>query len=238
MKCLSQSHKTDLSPKGWRNVIQYLDPGDTCLAACPFSTPKCRAACLRTAGRFADPGTRAAGQEARTKAYLASPASYKARLVAEVLGSWRWHKARGHGLAVRLNGTSDLDWSGLWDSRFNGVTFYEYTKRPWKVRPRHAQRLAYSISEHPASWDRAHEYLENGQYVAVVVATEADKACILAARSLEAARSKFLAVDGDQHDLFFLHPRGSVLVLKAKGRARRPEAMGFVKTAAEVLANL
>ncbi|NJN64746.1 MAG: hypothetical protein HC882_07625 [Acidobacteria bacterium] len=104
------------------------------------------------------------------------------------------------------------------------MKFYDYTKNfkrmerflsdPWWYPNYH---LTFSRSE--KNEDECRKVLAMGGNVSTVLRGQAEL--------LRRFGPKISAVDGDAHDLTFLHPPGSVLVLKAKGAARR-DTTGFV----------
>lgn len=130
--------------------------------------------------------------------------------------------------AVRFNGTSDLDWNALAISvgvdlpkelDNLGIIRYEYTKVPrrWKQTNVH---WTFSLSEHPKSEEWAVEYLKEGYNVAIVFKTPPT--------SYSIGNREYAVIDGDQHDLRFLDPKGCIVGLKAKGWAKH-DTTGFVR---------
>jgi len=123
--------------------------------------------------------------------------------------------------AVRLNGTSDIAWerSGLMD-KFPSVPFYDYTKNPLRF----AQflngklpanyRLTFSRSE--TNEAQCLEFLARGGNVSVVFR-----------KSLPKTWKGYPVVNGDETDLRFLDPKGVVVGLVAKGKAKN-DVSGFV----------
>ena len=217
---------------GYLTLIQYLSPANLSgHNVCPYSTEGCRSSCLNTAGRggiIKSGETTNAIQTARlrrTLSWLSDPAKHIDLLEADILLGHEVAHKRGMKLAVRLNGTSDIDW-GLTRlfKKFGrngvGVRFYDYTKAPFKARKRTLTKnpdyhLTYSVSEKPDSIADAREYLAHGINAAVVF------------KNKPATFEGLPVVDGDAHDLRFLDPRGCYVGLKAKGRARK-DVSGFV----------
>ena len=131
---------------------------------------------------------------------------------------------RGRKLAVRLNGTSDLPWESypVNDPRylapnlmcaFPNVQFYDYTKNPIRMR-RFLIQLDWPSNYH-LTFSRSET---NDADVASLQAAGATVAIVATADA---------GVDGNAHDLTFLHPNGSTLWLTPKGPARGDES-GFV----------
>src|SRR5499426_461730 len=199
---------------------------------CGSATPECIKLCLNTAGRG---GIMAKGQttnailearKRRTRAYFADPAAFMDRLSAEIDRATR----RGRPFVVRVNGTSDLPKVALeLASRHPDVTFYDYTKhaRPWE-RQRANYTLVFSRTE--ANDAACFEALAHGVNVAVVFDTKRGEA-------LPATYYGVPVVDGDITDLRYLDPRGVVVGLRAKGRARTVWS-GFVVRVADLPPNV
>jgi hypothetical protein len=127
-------------------------------------------------------------------------------------------------LAVRLNGTSDLPWENLGGElgltlmeRHPDLTFYDYTKNPKRmyrylagVMPEN-YKLTFSRSE--SNEDLADKFVRRGGNVAVVFTTPKGN-------TLPETYLGRPVIDGDEHDLRFLDPRGVVVGLRAKGKAK------------------
>lgn len=142
---------------------------------------------------------------------------------------------------VRLNGTSDIDWlripchgeatsPHIFDV-FPEIQFYDYTKVAKRMRldlPRN-YHLTLSYSEATTRYtDIVRAAHQEGASLVVVVRNAAEKARYMrGTRRIEGQRKGARRIDGDAHDLRFLDPRGAIIFLKAKGRARS-DASGFV----------
>jgi hypothetical protein len=145
----------------WETSILYLAPAmiaDGTTNLCPGSTPGCRAACLYSAGR----GQMNSVQEARVRKarwLINRPRQFVAALVADLERLVKRQRRTGIRQAVRLNGTSDVDWSTYRVKRdnatfdnvfaaFSELQFYDYTKVGarigWSIPNYH---LTFSASE-------------------------------------------------------------------------------------------
>lgn len=123
--------------------------------------------------------------------------------------------------SIRPNGTTDLPWETKRNSRgenlielFADLQWYDYTKNPARAANSGAANyfLAYSYNE-KSDPRFVRELLENGGSVAMVFNTKrgADLP-----RSWMIDGAIFDVVDGDQHDLIYKQPRGSVIGLRYK----------------------
>lgn len=219
---------------GFLTGILYLAPAAISgHEVCPKSSPGCRAACLYTAGR----GIYARTQNSRinrTKWFFEHRESFMETVVHDVEKLVR--KAERDGLvpAVRLNGTSDIAWEKIRVVRngisyrnmmtaFPTVQYYDYSK----VLGRSAAlalpnyHLTFSLAENNDA--DAREALQQGYNVAVVVNTKRKEV-------KPALWDGLPTVNGDEHDVRLLDPKGGhVVLLTAKGKARYDNS-GFVRT--------
>lgn len=214
--------------RGYLTAVLHLAPANVAGlgTVCARATAGCMATCLNTAGRggiMPHGATTNAIQEARKRrtAYLRLDRAGFVDAVSREIETLQRRAAReGLTLVVRINGTSDLP--GLAReiaARFPTVTFYDYTKLPraWE-RETANYKLTFSRSENNES--DVLDAMAHGLNVAVVFSTGKGKA-------LPATYLGRTVIDGDVSDLRFLDPRGVIVGLRAKGKARR-DASGFV----------
>ena len=216
--------KSDKSGLGYLSAIQYLAPASTSgRNVCPHASPGCVAACLYTAGRGRTNGVQNARLN-RTHLFFENRQLYWETLETELDKFGKRADRLGKIPSVRLNGTSDLPWERLRPElfdRFDGFQFYDYTKNPNRML-RFADgelpenyHLTFSRSE--TNDNDCRKVLRNGGNVAVVFRNDDFPKWHMGAP----------VVNGDQHDLTFVHDAGSVLALYAKGKAK-PDCSGFV----------
>ena len=234
---------------GFLTAVLHLAPSNLSGIAnvCSRATKGCIAACLNTAGRG---GIIKAGEItnaiqlcriARTRFLFEDTREFLSKLDSEIASHVRASRKLGLTPAVRLNGTSDLDWSKLptknWGelsadlirfrSESDKVVFYDYTKRAdlfdTYMQKRFPIELAFSRAETDANKRVAAAILRRpgtGGRVAAVFDTPKGKA-------LPETFNGVSVVDGDEHDLIFKHAGPVVIGLRAKGKARR-DSTGFV----------
>lgn len=209
--------------KGVLTGILYLAPhtlggGKT---LCPFSTAGCRAVCLYSAGRGAFTNVQNA-RIRKTKEFLADPVAFCDKLAEDIKALVKMAQAKGMVPAVRLNGTTDIEWEkyGI-IQRFPDVQFYDYTKWPPFKRFLSVPRpdnydITYSWSEAAhapqwaAMWQRKHVN------TAVVFDQKLPDTFLIGATRRQ-------VIDGDESDLRFRDPKGCIVGLKTKGKARSAE---------------
>lgn len=216
---------------GYMTGVLYLAPFKLSgINVCPMAElAACHGPCLNTAGRGVFPNV----QDARirkTVLFHENREEFMRLLVLDIMRLITRADAQGFMPVVRLDGTSDIKWENI-DFTFDGIhynnifemfpftQFYDYTKIPGRnVADIHNYDLTFSYSGTPAFQPYVQRAVDAGMRIAVVFRTRA------------AIPKTFLGmpcVDGDESDLRFLDPKGVVVALYAKGRARLDQS-GFV----------
>lgn len=194
---------------------------------CPMASLACTAACLNTAGRggIIKKGETTnhiqVARKARTLFYFNETEKFMTQLAKEITNFVKLSATHGLTPAIRLNGTSDIRWENEKIGKFRNimemfpdVIFYDYTKIPNRRNLPSNYSLTFSLSEDNDGL--AEKAMQNGMNVAVV---------------FRKVPEKFMGrpvVDGDKSDLRFLDPKGVIVGLKAKGKAKR-DTSGFVR---------
>lgn len=191
---------------------------------CPFATENCRMACLNTAGRGAFSNV----QQSRinkTKYYVLQREKFITQISYEIN---KTASKISETLAIRLNGTSDqpLVESLLKDHKIaDNVVFYDYTKNHKKVGTRvfpsgHKYVVTYSLHEN--NIESFKYMLDNKLCVGAVVFNIPPNSPMIT------EWKGYPVVDGDERDDLMLDvPSGTILGLRAKGKARQDKS-GFV----------
>ena len=209
---------------GYLSFILHLAPADLSgREVCPKRTVGCTAACLNTAGRggmFRKGETTNTIQRARirkTQYFFDNREAFMADLVNDVLKAVRYARGKNLTPVFRLNGTSDLSWEkyNIADTGknifqlFPTVQFYDYTK----VLGRKVAHLEnYHLTFSKADGNDADVKKALAQGLSVVAVYDSIPEGVPSA---------------DETDLRFLDPKGIMLGLKAKGRAKK-DYSGFV----------
>jgi hypothetical protein len=208
---------------GYLSFILHLAPADLSgKEVCPKRTAGCTAACLNTAGRggmFKKGENTNVIQKARvrkTQYFFADREGFMADLEADIRKAIKFAEKQGLTPVFRLNGTSDLSWEkyGIIE-KFPGVQFYDYTKVLGR-KVAHLQNYHLTFSAADGNDSDVKKAIAAGMNVAVVFDRLPD---------VYMGREVFNA---DDTDLRFLDPKGVVLGLKAKGRAKK-DTSGFVR---------
>ena len=230
MKLLSTGNPKILKgeAKGFMTYILHLAPADVSgYNTCPKATAGCKAACLNTAGRggmFKRGETTNVIQEARkrkTRMFFEDRENFLATLKADIRKAIKQAEKKGLIPVFRLNGTSDIAWEKYGViQEFPNIQFYDYTKMlNRKVKALANYHLTFSAADgNDADVDKA---IEQGYNIATVFGIK---------KTLPMPETyKGLPVfNGDESDLRFLDPKGVVVGLYAKGKAKK-DTSGFVK---------
>lgn len=224
MKLLSiQNNKTVKGQKlGILTGILYLAPAKISgFEVCPKRSPGCTKGCLFTAGM----GAFSTVQQARinkTEWFFKERKSFLEQLYKDIKALEKKAKKLGMKPAVRLNGTSDIEWSrlGIMED-FSHIQFYDYTKVLKRLQVERPTNYHITFSKNESNNEDCIKALKLGANVAVVFNTKKGEA-------LPAKWNGFPVFDGDDTDARFLDPKkGYVIGLRAKGKARKDRS-GFV----------
>jgi len=236
MKLLSTGNPKVLKgmKQGYNTYILHLAPYNLSgYQTCPKATTGCAAACLNTAGRggmFKKGESTNVIQEARirkTQFFFEERAGFMEWLVSDIKKAIKQSEKLGLIPVFRLNGTSDLAWEKyeVQDNKnifemFPDVQFYDYTKilgRKVKNIPNY--HLTFSAADgNDLDVLRA---IKEGYNVATVFG-------IKKTEPMPETYNGFPVFNGDDSDLRFLDPKGVVVGLYAKGKAKK-DTTGFVK---------
>ncbi len=194
----------------------------------------CYKTCLFFSGFGSTPSVRKA-RLARARLWKRDPERVIDRLYGEIPALNRKARQIGLKLAVRLNVFSDIAWEGrAYLMRDNpDVQFYDYTKSferfqrsltdpAWPTN----YDLTFSCNEDRGLDSKAlQEMLRHGGRCTIVTREQGSDVFDWPAK-MEPRK----IVDGDEHDLTFLHPKGSIIVLAAKGKggSRNPKKSRFI----------
>jgi len=204
---------------------------------CPKRTAGCTAACLNTAGRggmFKKGETTNIIQQARirkTKMFFENRIEFFAQLVKDIELGIKQSAKKNLIPVFRLNGTSDLSFEKYEVVRsgklfrnifaaFPEVQFYDYTKvLGRKVNTIPNYHLTFSAAD------------GNDSDVTKAIAQGYNIATVFGIKKTLSMPETYMGLpvfNGDESDLRFLDPKGVVVGLYAKGKAKK-DTSGFVK---------
>jgi hypothetical protein len=215
---------------GYATEILHLAPSTLSgTNVCPAAIAAgCEGPCLNTAGR----GKFTKVQEARirkTKLFFSDRKWFMSQLHRDIEALQRRAYREGFLPAVRLNGTSDIDWAKVpyvYDNityknifqAFPLIQFYDYTKYlPQSEESNY--RLTFSYSGEPAFKKFVAKAIKRGMNIAVVFRGDFPETFL-----------GMPVVSGEDNDLRFLDPVGHIIALKEKGKAKKDTGMFVVDT--------
>ena len=236
MKLLSTANPKVLKGQsaGYNTFILHLAPANLSgYETCAKRTAGCTAACLNTAGHggmFKKGETTNVVQEARktrTRLFFENRSVFFEQLVREIKNAIKLSAKQGMIPVFRLNGTSDLAWEKyeVVEGKnifqlFPEVQFYDYTKiLGRKVAHIPNYHLTFSAAD------------GNDADVLKAIAQGMNVATVFGLKKTEPMPETYngrVVFNGDESDLRFLDPKGVVVGLYAKGRAKK-DTSGFVK---------
>ena len=226
--------------QGYNTYILHLAPGSLSgKNTCPKATAGCLSACLNTAGRggmFKKGENTNNIQKARirkTQLFYNNRDEFMALLVKDITLAIKQSAKVGLIPVFRLNGTSDLSWekypvtingvvyTNIF-SAFENVQFYDYTKVIGrKVKGISNYHLTFSMAD--GNYLDCKQAVNEGLNIAVVFGIK--KGTPMPTKFFNHNMTVF---NGDESDLRFLDPKGCVVGLYAKGKAKK-DTSGFVK---------
>jgi hypothetical protein len=224
--------------QGYMTYILHLAPASVSgYNTCPKATVGCKFACLNTAGRggmFKKGETTNVIQKARirkTRMFFEVRASVMALIVADIELAIKQSIKTKLIPVIRLNGTSDISWEKYSVVRngieyrnifaaFPQIQFYDYTKvLGRKVKDIPNYNLTFSAAD--GNDADVTEAIRQGYNIAVVFGIKKTLA-------MPEFYNGIPVFNGDESDLRFLDPKGVVVGLYAKGKAKK-DISGFVK---------
>ena len=236
MKLLSTANPKVLKgqSQGYNTFILHLAPANLSgYETCAKRTAGCTAACLNTAGHggmFKKGETTNVVQDARktrTRLFFENRSVFFEQLVREIKNAIKLSAKQGMIPVFRLNGTSDLAWEKyeVVEGKnifqlFPEVQFYDYTKILGR-KVAHIPNYHLTFSAADGNDADVLKAIAQGMNVATVFGLKKTE-------PMPATYNGRVVFNGDESDLRFLDPRGVVVGLYAKGRAKK-DTSGFVK---------
>ena len=208
--------------KGYRTGILYLAPASVSgvINVCAFASDACRTACLYSAGRGAFNSVQKA-RIAKTRLYVSDKSVFVETLKSNVRQLIAKCVKENATPTVRLNGTSDIGWEryGIIQA-FNGTQFYDYTKN-------YVRMIGFLFGKLPSNYHLTFSRSETNDDLCLEILSRGGNVAVVFRNELPTHWNGFPVINGDENDLRFLDPKGVVVGLKAKGKAKN-DTTGFV----------
>jgi len=208
------------------SYIMYMAPADTVegLNLCPFASDGCKKVCIYTTGRGRFSNVQLSRIN-KSKFWGYDRANFYIQLANELLKIHDKAIKQNKQIAVRLNGTSDIDhlyllerYSGIdfLDQFYSSILFYDYTKNVNHISRYRNTSYKITFSRSETNEAEAKKVLKLGGNVAVVFSDQ-----------LPETWNGYQVINGDETDLRYFDPINVVVGLKAKGDAKKDQS-GFV----------
>lgn len=207
-----------------QTYILYLAPSDIIGThnLCPMASDGCKKACLYSAGRGRFSNVQLSRIN-KAKFWAYNRKAFYIQLANEIM---RIHdKSNFEKVAIRLNGTSDIDHLNLLqrytginflDPFYSNLLFYDYTKNINVFKRYFGSNYKLTFSKSESNFDECLEVISLGGNIAAVFAAE-----------LPESYGGIQVINGDLTDLRYFDPVGVIVGLKAKGPAKK-DVSGFV----------
>lgn len=208
--------------RGYLTGILYLAPDrlSGLINVCVHASDGCRKTCLYSAGRGAFNSVQKA-RIAKTAHYVKDRESFLATLTENVASVIRKAKAKRMHPVIRLNGTSDIGWERYSVIQaFKTTRFYDYTKNADRM-------FAFLDGKLPSNYSLTFSRSEANESQCLEVLKRGGNVAVVFRKSLPTHWQGFPVINGDENDLRFLDPKGVVVGLTAKGKAKT-DTTGFV----------
>ena len=202
--------------------ILYLAPADIIGShnLCPMASEGCKKACLYSAGR----GKFSNVQQSRinkAKFWAYNREAFYIQLANELMNIYDKSIKTGEKIAIRLNGTSDIDhlhllkrYSGIdfLDRFYSNLLFYDYTKNINHITKYINTSYKITFSRSEINEKQVDQVLSNGGNVAIVF------------KQLPETYKGYKVINGDETDLRYFDPSNVIVGLIAKGEAKKDKS--------------
>ena len=177
---------------------------------CPHASEGCAASCLVNSGNGGRFSMVMQGRINKTEYFLSDRMGFLSKLKIEIEKAIKKHEGK-EVVTFRLNGTSDISYEKfkVFDGKnifelFENVEFYDYTKNWTRFTDKLPKNYHLTFSRSETNETKAFELLAKGYNVSIVF----DK--------LPSEYKGYKVINGDEHDLRLIDPRGVIVGLKYK----------------------
>lgn len=194
---------------------------------CKNSSAGCRAACLNTAGMGAYSSVQLARIN-KTKYFFTNKNGFMEQLIKEITSAIKKSVKNGLTPCFRLNLTSDLPWEKIKHNgktlleMFSDVQFYDYT-------PDFDRMVEFLDKKLPKNYHLTFSRKEDNELKCQAITGSKGNVAIVFNGGHPKKYNGKKVVDGDEHDLRFLDPKGCIVGLKGKRHAKIDKT-GFALT--------
>lgn len=201
----AKAKKSDKKHTEYVNVILYLIAADYLGPKLCVNFKNCKSGCLMWSGHGGNYNcTR--GRVLKTLGLLLYPAEFRARINSDAIAAKNKAKKLGKKLVLRLNGTTDLNPKAFGLDSDPDIIRYEYTKC-----------LAYALKSNNSHIHYTYSFYGNAKEAVAALKSGINVTIVLKkGQPLPVWAEDFKTVNGDDHDLRFLDPKGHIVTLTEK----------------------
>lgn len=217
---------------GYETAILYLAPHKISgRNTCPDSTVGCRASCLFTAGLAQGFPRINKARIRKTKLFYEHKSVFLDLLDKDIQSFKRYARKKRMRPCIRLNGTSDIPFEKEFPvlfEKYPTIQFYDYSKSIARMSEFISGKMP---KNYYLTMSMSEDKLNQAYCQMILDARIGTVVAVVNAKKHQTLPEKFMGaqvIDGDTNDLRFLDKKGSIVLVRAKGRARRNEN-GFVK---------
>lgn len=205
---------------------------------CPYATDACRLLCLVKTGRAEHDKSIDNARVNKSNFFIQDRVLFLTKLLKELSNADKLAKKNGSKIAIRLNGTSDVDFVQHIRSsfgidiltEFQNLTFYDYTKSFQRVKKYMGSNYRLTLSYSGENFKDIIEAINMGINVSVVF----EPAVIEKIKSGVINQwAGMRIVSGDENDLEMILQDSKILALKFKGSRARAKYQQQVKQGIE-----
>jgi hypothetical protein len=162
----------------------------------------------------------------KTKEFLNNKEAFVSTLEKEIDSKVKTSKKKMEKIAFRLNVLSDLPWYNIVDmEKHSDIAYYDYT-------PNLKRMVQFLNGELPKNYHLTFSRKENNQAQCELVLAMGGNVAVVFDKLPQTYLGKPV-IDGDETDLRFLDPKGVIVGLKAKGKAKK-DTSGFVVKVSDI----
>ena len=229
MKLLSDNNKIHKGEKfGFYTLGIHLSPAKKSgYEVCSWRSEGCTMSCLDTAGKWSNTPNVQSSRIAKTRFFFEDKQGFFCKLAHEISLAVKRAERKGLTPCFRLNLTSDLPWEGIRNADrktifelFPTVQFYDYTKGFSRMRN-------YLNGKMPSNYHLTFSRSESNQAHCDIIAKLGGNVACVFRNELPSTWQGKRVINGDVSDLRFRDPKGCIVGLVEKGRAKKDES-GFV----------
>lgn len=216
---------------GWLNAIHYMAPHRLAAVGnlCGDASPGCIELCLGAhSGAAIYYPSVMRSRIAKAKRFMKDRKAYMRDMRKAIIAAAKLAARKAMRLCVRPNGSTDLAWEAIRDDegltlpeRFPAIQFTDYTKS-------FKRALAHAQGKLPANVHLTFSRSETNEEQCKLVLAAGGNVAVVFRGAIPATYLGALVINGDEHDLRHLDPRGVIVGLTPKGPAARRDKSGFV----------